>query len=165
QQLHRAVHFVCQSVLLILQAWRSACPGLKRQHKHHAHEQKEYGYHPALRLYAGSLRQRLVSMKKSFKSLSSYWVTSLCLRTDTLPDTLRIVKMSETPIPDGRITRWDAHRRKRRNDLIRSARAAVHTIGPTVAMEELANHAGTSKSVFYRYFEDKQGLQQAVAQA
>lgn len=32
-------------------------------------------------------------------------------------------------------------------------------------MEEIANHAGTSKSVFYRYFQDKQGLQQAVAQA
>lgn len=32
-------------------------------------------------------------------------------------------------------------------------------------MEEIATHAGTSKSVFYRYFEDKQGLQQAVAQA
>lgn len=89
----------------------------------------------------------------------------MCLRTDTLPDTLGIVKMSETPIPDGRNTRWDAHRRKRRNELIRSARAAVHIIGPTVSMEEIANHAGTSKSVFYRYFEDKQGLQQAVAQA
>src|SRR5699024_171561 len=37
--------------------------------------------------------------------------------------------------------------------------------GPTVSMEEIANHAGTSKSVFYRYFEDKKGLQQAVAQA
>lgn len=83
----------------------------------------------------------------------------------TLPDTLSIVKMSATPIPDGRNTRWDAHRRKRRNDLIRSARAAVHIIGPEVSMEEIANHAGTSKSVFYRYFEDKQGLQQAVAQA
>ena len=33
------------------------------------------------------------------------------------------------------------------------------------SMEEIANHAGTSKSVFYRYFEDKKGLQQAVAQA
>ena len=32
-------------------------------------------------------------------------------------------------------------------------------------MEEIASHAGTSKSVFYRYFNDKQGLQQAVAQA
>lgn len=73
--------------------------------------------------------------------------------------------MSETPIPDGRNTRWAAHRRKRRNDLIRSARAAVHIIGPDVSMEEIASHAGTSKSVFYRYFEDKKGLQQAVAQA
>ena len=68
-------------------------------------------------------------------------------------------------MPDGRNTRWNAHRRQRRNDLIKSARAAVHIIGPEVSMEEIANHAGTSKSVFYRYFEDKQGLQQAVAQA
>ena len=68
-------------------------------------------------------------------------------------------------MPDGRNTRWDAHRRQRRNDLIKAARAAVHIIGPTVSMEEIANHAGTSKSVFYRYFEDKQGLQRAVAQA
>lgn len=73
--------------------------------------------------------------------------------------------MFETPIPDGRNTRWDAHRRQRRADLIRSARAAVHIIGPEVSMEEIANHAGTSKSVFYRYFEDKRGLQRAVAQA
>lgn len=73
--------------------------------------------------------------------------------------------MSATPIPDGRNTRWEAHRRQRRHELIRSARAAVHIIGPEVSMEEIASHAGTSKSVFYRYFEDKQGLQQAVAQA
>lgn len=73
--------------------------------------------------------------------------------------------MPETPIPDGRNTRWDEHRRQRRSDLIRSARAAVHIIGPDVSMEEIANHAGTSKSVFYRYFEDKRGLQHAVAQA
>lgn len=73
--------------------------------------------------------------------------------------------MSETPIPDGRNTRWEAHRRQRRHELIRSARAAVHIIGPEVSMEEIANHAGTSKSVFYRYFEDKRGLQHAVAQA
>lgn len=89
----------------------------------------------------------------------------MCLRTPTVPDTLGIVKISATPIPDGRNTRWDAHRRQRRNDLIRSARAAVHIIGPDVSMEEIATHAGTSKSVFYRYFNDKQGLQQAVAQA
>ncbi|MDR7347145.1 TetR/AcrR family transcriptional regulator [Enteractinococcus fodinae] len=73
--------------------------------------------------------------------------------------------MSATPLPDGRNTRWDAHRRQRRNELIKSARAAVHSIGPEVSMEEIAQHAGTSKSVFYRYFEDKQGLQRAVAQA
>lgn len=88
----------------------------------------------------------------------------MCLPTLTLPDTLSIVKISEKPIPDGRNTRWAEHRRQRRSELIRSARAAVHLIGPEVSMEEIASHAGTSKSVFYRYFEDKRGLQQAVAQ-
>jgi len=73
--------------------------------------------------------------------------------------------MSATPTPDGRDTRWDEHRRQRRDELIKSARIAVHTIGPDVSMEEIAQQAGTSKSVFYRYFNDKQGLQQAVAQA
>ena len=89
----------------------------------------------------------------------------MCLPTLTLPDTLGIVKISETPTPDGRNTRWADHRRQRRSELIRAARAAVHIIGPYVSMEEIASHAGTSKSVFYRYFEDKRGLQHAVAQA
>ncbi|HIY86042.1 MAG TPA: TetR/AcrR family transcriptional regulator [Candidatus Yaniella excrementavium] len=75
------------------------------------------------------------------------------------------MKISETPTPDGRNTRWADHRRQRRSELIRAARAAVHIIGPYVSMEEIASHAGTSKSVFYRYFEDKRGLQHAVAQA
>ncbi|MFC7402362.1 TetR/AcrR family transcriptional regulator [Citricoccus sp. GCM10030269] len=65
---------------------------------------------------------------------------------------------------DGRNTRWEQHRLQRRADLIRGARRAVHDLGPQASMDEIAAHAGTSKSVFYRYFGDKNGLQVAVGQ-
>lgn len=72
---------------------------------------------------------------------------------------------SDTSAPrDGRHARWDAHRRQRRRALLRATREAVHELGPGASMEEIAAHAGTSKSVFYRYFGDKAGLQEAVSQ-
>ncbi|WFR82649.1 TetR/AcrR family transcriptional regulator [Arthrobacter sp. Y-9] len=65
---------------------------------------------------------------------------------------------------DGRAARWQHHRLQRRAELIRSARRAVHRLGPEASMEDIASSAGTSKSVFYRYFGDKSGLQQAVGE-
>jgi AcrR family transcriptional regulator len=64
---------------------------------------------------------------------------------------------------DGRSTRWDDHRAARRAELVRAARKAVHRIGPGVSMDEIAAEAGTSKSIVYRYFDDKAGLRLAVA--
>ncbi|MEC5190984.1 MULTISPECIES: TetR/AcrR family transcriptional regulator [unclassified Arthrobacter] len=65
---------------------------------------------------------------------------------------------------DGRASRWQSHREERRRELIKSARKAVHRLGSDASMEDIAAAAGTSKSVFYRYFGDKAGLQQAVGQ-
>ncbi|HJV98719.1 MAG TPA: TetR/AcrR family transcriptional regulator [Arthrobacter sp.] len=65
---------------------------------------------------------------------------------------------------DGRSARWQSHREERRRELIKSARRAVHVLGSDASMEEIASAAGTSKSVFYRYFGDKAGLQQAVGE-
>lgn len=67
-------------------------------------------------------------------------------------------------IPDGRATRWQNHREERRRELIKAARRAVHALGSDASMDEIAAAAGTSKSVFYRYFGDKAGLQQAVGE-
>ncbi|WP_225755482.1 TetR/AcrR family transcriptional regulator [Actinotalea sp. Marseille-Q4924] len=69
----------------------------------------------------------------------------------------------ETPV-DGRSARWDVHRAARRAELARVARKAVHLRGPDVSMDEIATEAGTSKSVVYRYFVDKSGLQAAVGE-
>ena len=63
---------------------------------------------------------------------------------------------------DGRSARWDLHREERRRTLIKSARRAIHRLGPDASMEDIAATADTSKSVFYRYSGDKSGLRQAV---
>ncbi|XWO14521.1 TetR family transcriptional regulator [Paenarthrobacter nitroguajacolicus] len=65
---------------------------------------------------------------------------------------------------DGRAARWQSHREERRRELIKAARKAVHRLGSEASMEDIAGSAGTSKSVFYRYFGDKAGLQQAMGE-
>ncbi|MGL3807218.1 TetR/AcrR family transcriptional regulator [Paeniglutamicibacter sp. R2-26] len=65
---------------------------------------------------------------------------------------------------DGRSARWDAHRAARRLELIKLARRAIHQLGPNASMDDIAAQANTSKSVFYRYFGDKDGLRHAVGE-
>lgn len=73
--------------------------------------------------------------------------------------------VAEAVTTDGRSTRWADHRLARRTELVRAARKTVHRHGPDVSMDEIAATAGTSKSIVYRYFVDKTGLQVAVAEA
>ncbi len=90
----------------------------------------------------------------------------------SVPDTLGIVNSTSTVGPnagslaaeDGRSSRWQSHRTQRRRALIKAARKAVHALGYSASMEDIAAAAGTSKSVFYRYFGDKAGLQLAVGE-
>jgi len=90
-----------------------------------------------------------------------------------VPDTVRFVTPTDrVPSPttssdtgaDGRSTRWVDHREARRAQLVAVARHAVHHAGPDVSMDDIAAAAGTSKSIVYRYFADKTGLQVAVAE-
>ncbi|WP_160319771.1 MULTISPECIES: TetR/AcrR family transcriptional regulator [Micrococcales] len=77
---------------------------------------------------------------------------------------IRKVPPAEADALDGRATRWQNHRKVRRRQLLREARHAIHKIGPQASMEEIAQHSGTSKSVYYRYFTDKAGLSQALGE-
>lgn len=65
--------------------------------------------------------------------------------------------------PDGRSSRWDAHRAARREDLINATIAGIAAHGPTVGMDQIAALANTSKPVVYRYFADKTDLYRAVS--
>ena len=74
----------------------------------------------------------------------------------------RGVNTSGTPAPDGRSKRWADHRERRRADLVDAVIEAIRELGPEPGIDAVAAHAGVSKPVLYRYFEDKSGLWEAV---
>lgn len=63
---------------------------------------------------------------------------------------------------DGRSARWDGHREDRRAELVEAAVLAIETHGRTAGITEIAQIAGVSKPVLYRYFTDKHDLMTAV---
>ena len=67
-------------------------------------------------------------------------------------------------ITDGRSTRWQKHRDERRRELLRSVRLVVDEYGDDISMEQISDATGTSKSVLYRYFIDRAGLQAAMGE-
>ena len=66
------------------------------------------------------------------------------------------------PPRDRRSSRWDEHRRARREELAQATLVAVGKHGAGVGMEEIAAEAGTSKTVVYRHFTDRNELYVAV---
>lgn len=66
---------------------------------------------------------------------------------------------------DGRDSRWEAHRARRRRQLVEAALKAIRRHGAGVGMDEIAAQAGTSKTVLYRHLGDRAGLYGAVVQA
>ena len=71
---------------------------------------------------------------------------------------------TQAPV-DGRSARWDRHREERRAELLDVARHLIHEKGPDVTMEDIAAASGTSKSIVYRYFEDKAHLQRTLGRS
>lgn len=77
---------------------------------------------------------------------------------------LGLTPRDSTERTDGRSRRWRLHREKRRTELLKLARGAIAECGASASMSEIASHCRTSKSVFYRYFEDKDGLKRELGE-
>lgn len=65
--------------------------------------------------------------------------------------------------PDGRRLRWTEHRTQRRAAFVAAGVAAVDRHGPNASAEQIAEAAGVSRTVLYRYFRDREDLRQAIA--
>ena len=70
----------------------------------------------------------------------------------------------DTPerVADGRSARWEKHRHHKKKELTAAALRAIRSSGARIGMGEIAESAGTSKTVYYRHFTDKAGLWSAV---
>ncbi|MGD9528406.1 TetR/AcrR family transcriptional regulator [Pseudonocardia sp.] len=66
--------------------------------------------------------------------------------------------------PDGRRTRWDAHRAQRREQLLDAALAVLETAGPDFGMDQVAARAGVTRPVIYRHFADRAALLSAMGE-
>ncbi|HEY2296824.1 MAG TPA: TetR/AcrR family transcriptional regulator [Jatrophihabitans sp.] len=64
---------------------------------------------------------------------------------------------------DGRRLRWAEHRTQRRAAFVEAGVSAVDVHGPSASAEQIAESAGVSRTVLYRYFKDKDDLRQAIA--
>lgn len=65
---------------------------------------------------------------------------------------------------DGRSARWEGHREHRREELVEAAVRAIDAHGPGASIAQIAESAGVSKPVLYRYFADKDDLYGAVGE-
>ena len=64
---------------------------------------------------------------------------------------------------DGRRLRWTEHRAQRRAAFVAAGAAAIDEYGPGASAEQIADAAGVSRTVLYRYFRDREDLRQAIA--
>jgi AcrR family transcriptional regulator len=64
---------------------------------------------------------------------------------------------------DGRRLRWTEHRAQRRAGFVAAGVTAVDRFGPAASAEQIADVAGVSRTVLYRYFRDREDLRRAIA--
>lgn len=65
---------------------------------------------------------------------------------------------------DGRRTRWDAHRARRREQVVDAALAVLGRDGQDFGLDQVAHEAGVTKPVIYRHFGDRAALLDAMAE-
>jgi AcrR family transcriptional regulator len=67
------------------------------------------------------------------------------------------------PRRDGRRLRWTEHRAQRRAAFVAAGAEAIDRFGTDASAEQIAEVAGVSRTVLYRYFRDREDLRQAIA--
>lgn len=65
---------------------------------------------------------------------------------------------------DGRRTRWDAHRARRREQVVDAALTVLGRDGEDFGLDQVALEAGVTKPVIYRHFGDRSALLDAMAE-
>ncbi len=70
---------------------------------------------------------------------------------------------SELRPVDGRRLRWTQHRAERRAAFVQAGVDAIDLYGAAASAEQIAEEAGVSRTVLYRYFRDRDDLRQAIA--
>jgi AcrR family transcriptional regulator len=65
---------------------------------------------------------------------------------------------------DGRRLRWTQHRAERRAAFVGAGVDAIDLHGAAASAEQIAEVAGVSRTVLYRYFRDRDDLRQAIAE-
>lgn len=68
---------------------------------------------------------------------------------------------SDRPV-DGRATRWDGHRKARRDHLLTKAIEVIDRDGGEVGVADIAEAAGFPRSVVYRLFKDRADLDEQI---
>ena len=76
----------------------------------------------------------------------------------------RSTESGEPASTDGRRLRWTEHRAQRRAGFVAAGASAIDEHGPTASAEQIADAAGVSRTVLYRYFRDREDLRQAIAE-
>src|SRR3954452_20225535 len=71
--------------------------------------------------------------------------------------------IADSEAGDGRRLRWTEHRTQRRAGFVSAGATAIDRYGPQASAEQIAEVAGVSRTVLYRYFRDREDLRQAIA--
>ncbi|WP_168169565.1 TetR/AcrR family transcriptional regulator [Pseudonocardia sp. HH130629-09] len=67
------------------------------------------------------------------------------------------------PRSDGRSTRWETHRARRREQVVDAALVVLGRDGQDFGLDQVAHEAGVTKPVIYRHFGDRAALLDAMA--
>src|SRR5699024_2555453 len=71
-------------------------------------------------------------------------------------------KADEPPASDGRATRWNDHKARRRGHILDSAVEVISEKGSDVGVQQIAERAGVPRSVIYRHFAGRGDLDERI---